>query len=244
MTSPWQFDRTSDAVPSPEQHPGGFAVPVRRLDLSWPAVRGDVVAGVIVLLVCAVVGVAAGAIWHGLAPDLPRVVVGHQAYSTAKTPTEGDIARDGWFAVVGVVAGLLLAGLGFWKGRKYGIGVAVGLGLGGLLGSYVAYKVGAALGPDHFWQAVDKAHPNAAPTEQIAFDEPLRIQAMGVLYLWPMASMIVWAILMAGFGPRDPAPKLLAWPGAGEGGPHGATPAAGESDTSSADDASPKGTGA
>lgn len=220
MTSPWQFDRTSDEAPAPDPYAGYLPVPAaeappRRPTLTWDAVRGDVIAGTVTLAACLLAAVAVGAIWHAVAPDLPRVVVGHNPYSTAKTPDEGEIARDGWFGIIAAATGLLLALLGFWKGRKHGVGVALGLGLGGLLGAYVAYKVGAALGPDQFWEAVDKKHPDAGPTEQIPFDEPLRLQAMGVLYLWPMVSLVVYVVLMASFGPRDPAPKTMPWPAQG-----------------------------
>lgn len=200
MTSPWQFDPSPAAAPSsgpPDDGPASW----------WQAARGDVVAGAIVLGVCLVVGVGAGAVWYAIAPEIPKIIVDHTEYLRPNAQSESEIARDGWFAVVGVVVGLVLAGLAFWRGRRAGIGVAAGLGVGGLLGSYIAYKVGAALGPDTFGSEL------LARDGRIEFDEPLRIQAMGVLYLWPMASLILYLCLTAGFGPRDPAPKpAIAWP--------------------------------
>ncbi|MDI2126212.1 hypothetical protein [Yinghuangia seranimata] len=214
MTSPWQFDQNPAAaaagdpdgpVGGPPQQPG--PAPAGGPAAWWKAGKGDILAGLVVLAVCLVAAVAAGAVWHALAPDMPRVVVNHNVYDTPQTPVEGEVARDGWFAVVGVVTGLLIAAAVFWKGRRHGIGVAVALGLGGLLGSYVAYKVGAALGPDTFGdqlKSLDGRHD---------FDEPLRIQAMGVLYLWPMASLVLYIFLYAAFGPRDAAQKQLGgWP--------------------------------
>ncbi|NUU23783.1 MAG: hypothetical protein HOV68_20115 [Streptomycetaceae bacterium] len=213
MTSPWQFDQTpASATPGPSGGPGlpgypgagaaGDDVP----DSWWQAARGDVAAGGIVLGVCLLVGAAAGAIWFAIAPEIPKVVVDHAEYLRPSAGTESEVARDGWFAVIAVIVGLLLGGLAFWKGRKYGIGVAVGLGVGGLLGSYVAYKVGAALGPDTFGSELVKRDG------RIEFEEPLRIQAKGVLYLWPMASLILFLILNAAFGPRDKSRKQMAWP--------------------------------
>jgi hypothetical protein len=223
MTSPWQFDRpptpagpaaSDGASPSgghgsPEA--GGTDGPAAPGTAGgpgtwWPAARADVVAGGIVLVACLLVGVAAGAIWHAVAPGIPKIIVDHVEYLRPSAGTESEVARDGWFAVIGVIAGLLLAGLAFWKGRKYGVGVAAGLGVGGLLGSYVAYKVGAALGPDTFGADLIKRDG------RIEFDEPLRIQAKGVLYLWPMASLVLFLILNAAFGPRDKPRKQPAWP--------------------------------
>lgn len=197
MTSPWQFDQSPAAAPS-------SGPPDGRTASWWQAARGDVIAGAIVLGVCLVVGAAAGAVWYAIAPGIPKIIVDHTEYLRPNAQSESEIARDGWFAVIGIVVGLVLAGLAFWKGRRLGIGVAVGLGVGGLLGSYLAYKVGAALGPNTFGSELLERDG------RIEFDEPLRIQAMGVIYLWPMTSLILFLCLNAGFGPRDPAPKQAA----------------------------------
>lgn len=202
MTSPWQSGQTPAAPPADRPE----ARPETTVHSWWDLARGDVIAGAVVLGVCLLVGAAAGAVWYAVAPDIPKIVVDHVEYLRPQAPQEAEIARDGWFAVIGVVVGLVLAVLAFWKGRKHGIGTAVGLGLGGLLGSYLAYKVGAALGPDTFGSDLLKRDG------RIEFDEPLRLHAMGVLYLWPMASLVLYLCLFAGFGPRDPAPKHLAWP--------------------------------
>ncbi|WP_436773852.1 hypothetical protein [Yinghuangia sp. YIM S09857] len=209
MTSPWQFDQNaasapSAALPDYPQGPGHAANDLRKT--GWDAARGDVIAGGIVLGICLLVGVAAGAVWFAIAPDIPKIIVDHVEYLRPNAPTEAEIARDGWFALIGSVVGLVLAIVAFWKGRKYSIGVAVGLGVGGMLGSYLAYKVGGALGPDTFGEQLLERDG------RIAFDEPLRIQAKGVLYLWPMASVILFLCLTAGFGPRDRTPKSFPWP--------------------------------
>jgi hypothetical protein len=196
MTSPWQFDQPPAATPSSGPPASSW----------WQAARGDVIAGAIVLAVCLAVGAAAGAVWYAVAPGIPKIIVDHVEYLRPNAQSESEIARDGWFAVIGVVVGLALAGLAFWKGRRHGIGVAVGLGAGGLLGSYLAYKVGAALGPDTFGSELLERDG------RIEFEEPLRIQAMGVIYLWPMASLILFLCLNAGFGPRDPGRKQAVWP--------------------------------
>ncbi|WTW94407.1 hypothetical protein OG216_13850 [Streptomycetaceae bacterium NBC_01309] len=208
MTSPWQFDQNaasapSAALPGYPQGPGHAANDLKKS--GWDAARGDVVAGGVVLGICLLVGAAAGAVWYAIAPDIPKIIVDHVEYLRPSAPPEAEIARDGWFALIGSVVGLVLAILAFWKGRKYSIGVAVGLGVGGLLGSYLAYKVGGALGPDTFGgQLLER-------DGRIEFEEPLRVQAKGVLYLWPMASVILYLCLTAGFGARDRTPKGMPW---------------------------------
>ncbi|MEU8134464.1 hypothetical protein [Streptodolium elevatio] len=212
MTSPWQFDQNSAAAPSAAlpAHPQGPGQSANDSNDSkesgWDAARGDVIAGGIVFGTCLLLGVAAGALWYAIAPDIPKIIVDHLEYLRPSAPPEAEIARDGWFALIGSVVGLVLAILAFWKGRKYGIGVAIGLGAGGMLGSYIAYKVGGALGPDTFGEQL------LARDGRIEFEEPLRIQAKGVLYLWPMASVILFLCLTAGFGPRDRTPKGFPWP--------------------------------
>lgn len=209
MTSPWQFDQNPASAPSPALpgYPDGPAHAAPRVKGSWwDESRGDVIAGGIVFGVCLLVAVAAGAVWYAIAPDIPKIVVDHVEYLRPDAPPEAEIARDGWFALIGATVGLVLGLLAFWKGRKYGVGVAIGLGVGGMLGSYIAYKVGGALGPDTFGEKLLKRDG------RIEFDEPLRIQAKGVLYLWPMASVILFLCLTAGFGPRDRSPKNLGWP--------------------------------
>lgn len=232
MTSPWHSDQNQAPAPAdgpgsagasgtpggperpgaPPEGPGGPGLtygfgpgPAKAPVDWWAKSKGDVIVGAVTAAACLVAAVAVGIIWHAVAPEIPKIIVNHNDYLRPSAQPESEIARDGWFAIIGVIAGLLLAGLAFWRGGKYGIGVAVGLGLGGLLGAYVAYKIGAALGPEYFADHYIKREG------RIEYDEPLRIQAKGVLYLWPMASLILFACLSAGFGPRDPVRKNLRW---------------------------------
>lgn len=106
--------------------------------------------------------------------------------------SETAIAADGWFAVTAVVVGVL-AGLAVaFLARGDRLVALVGLTLAGLLGSLVAWRVGVALGP----ASIDtQAAGLQAGTR---FDGPLRLSALGVLLVWPTASVIVFFAAVAG----------------------------------------------
>ena len=89
------------------------------------------------LRLAVLVGAVLGVIWWRVAP---RVMVEVTADGLALVDPAGKafIAADGWFAVLGALAGLVCGVIGVLRWRCDGIGLAVGEAAGGVLGALVA----------------------------------------------------------------------------------------------------------
>lgn len=162
----------------------------------WRLHREDVIAFVVVVAACLIAGAIVGLVWEHVAPRVPLVATEEGVFQTSPE-TETSIALDGWFAVCGVVAGIVLAPLAFWRYRNQGVATALGLTAGGLLGAWLAFKVGVWLGPDGIIEQVRRVGLGKR------FDQPLELKAKGVMLLWPIASMVIFLGLCAGFAPAD-----------------------------------------
>lgn len=163
-------------------------------------VREAVVTGVAVTLG----GVLLGASWWWLAPHVPLVgesVDGSWIVYRKDTEGEQSIGVDGTFALLALAFGLVSAVLVFLLRRRGGVPLVVALGLGGLLGSLLAWRVGVWLGP-----AEDVVAHAREAGRGVTFSAPLKLGAKGVLLAWPLAALLVHLGLTALFGPRDPEP--------------------------------------
>lgn len=173
--------------------------------MDQPWTRGGTIAGeelrrgLRVLLAVVPVGLLVGLVWLLVAPRTPLQVVGGQVI-LADPEGEAAIAVDGWFAVTAAVAGLACAVATFAVIRRARIGALLGLVVGGLLASVVAWRVGAWLGPDGIRESA-RGLPSGA-----RFDGPLEVSAKGVLLAWPMASVVAYFALVAGLEPPAPRP--------------------------------------
>ncbi|GAB3178211.1 hypothetical protein GCM10027162_28810 [Streptomyces incanus] len=149
-------------------------------------------------------GVLLGVLWWWLAPRVPLVgdVVGDNWVVYLKD-TEGEqaIGVDGTFTLLALGFGAVSALAVFLVRRRGGVPLVVALGVGGLLGSLLAWRLGVWLGPaqDVIAQARDVG-------KGVTFDAPLKLSAKGALLAWPFAGLVVHLGLTALFGPRDPDP--------------------------------------
>lgn len=115
-----------------------------------------------------VLGALAGLVWsHVAAQPPPGGLAGLDPYAPE---AETLIAADGWFAVVGGVAGVVSGVLGWVRRAGHALpqlaALAGRLVVGGVLGSAVAWGVGV-------WTA-----------------SPLTIHATAVLLVWPIAALV------------------------------------------------------
>lgn len=145
-------------------------------------------------------GVALGLLWLWLAPRVPLVSDGKAVY-LKDSEGEQAIGMDGTFVLLGLAVGLVSGLVVFLLRRRGGVGVVVGLAVGGVLGSLVAWRLGIWLGPtqDVVAHAKDVG-------KDVTFDAPLELAAKGALLAWSLAACAVHLALTAAFGPRDPAP--------------------------------------
>ncbi|MEU3478681.1 DUF2567 domain-containing protein [Streptomyces sp. NPDC033754] len=192
LTPPHQppHDPDRPAPPPPPYGPDGD-----------PITAAEVVRGGVVALVSAVTGALLGLLWLWLAP---RVLLISDGKGVFLRDSEGEsaIGADGKFVLLalafGAVAGLVVF---LWR-REGGVPLVLGLALGGILGSLLAWGVGTYFGPERDVVAHAKAvGPN------ITFEAPLELNmAAAAMLAWPLAAMIVHLALTALFGPRDPEP--------------------------------------
>ncbi|WP_062211504.1 ABC transporter permease [Streptomyces sp. NBRC 109706] len=146
-------------------------------------------------------GVLLGALWAWRAPKIPLVLRG-QDVLLANSEGQQAIAADGVFLLlalgVGAVAGLVT----FLLRRRGGVAVVLGLAVGAGIGAWLAWQLGMWLGP------TDDIAGRVAELEQNEiFDAPLDLGARSVLFGLPFGALLVHLLCVAGFGPRDPAPR-------------------------------------
>lgn len=148
------------------------------------------------LVVALLLGLAVGVAWLWVAPEIRLRVSGDSAYLDE---VEGArvFARDGWFAILTGVAGVLTALVGWSRHRVKPVPLMLGLTIAGLVGAVVGWRCGVALGPDSI------ADQRAGLPAGQPLQAPLRVDAIGVFFAWPIASVAtVFVLALVERGPR------------------------------------------
>ncbi|WP_327291604.1 hypothetical protein [Streptomyces sp. NBC_01198] len=194
MTAPLTpHDHSPDLPPYPGSGSGPGKGEVRSR-----AALAELRKGALVALLVTVCGIALGLLWLWLSPRVPLVSDGKAVY-LKDTEGEEAIGGDGTFALIAAGLGVLTAAVVFWRYRRGGIGVVLGLAAGGVLASVVGWRLGVWLGPD-----TDIVKHATAVGPKVVFDAPLELRAKSALVAWSVAAMIVHLVLTSAFGPRDP----------------------------------------
>ncbi|MFA3874429.1 AAA family ATPase [Streptomyces sp. MMCC 100] len=177
-----------------------------------PGMLKEVRQAAVTVVAVALFGALLGVLWWKLAPSVPLVgdVVGGSWVVYLKD-SEGEqaIGVDGTFTLLALAFGALSAVVVFLLRRRGGVPLVVALGVGGLLGSLLAWRLGVWLGPtqDVIAHAKDVG-------KGVTFSAPLKLGAKGVLLAWSFAALVVHLGLTGLFGPRDPEPD--PWPAPGQ----------------------------
>ncbi|MCP3765974.1 MULTISPECIES: AAA family ATPase [Streptomyces] len=179
-----------------------------------PGMRTELREAAVTAVAVTLGGVLLGVLWWWLAPRVPLVGdVAGDSWVVYLKDTEGEqaIGVDGTFALLAPAFGAVSALAVFLVRRRGGVPLVVALGVGGLLGSLLAWRLGVWLGP-----AQDVIARAREVGKGVTFDAPLELNAKGALLAWPFAALAVHLGLTALFGPRDPEP---------DSGPHPCPPA-------------------
>ena len=160
-----------------------FGRPDERSEPAPPPVAHDVRAGVLVVLLTAVMGAPVGMLWAALAPHVPVEVTGTRV-DVVDHYGDAFIAVDGYFFVGVVVAGVVSGLLARRFAAAHGPAVVVGLAAGGLVAADVAARVGAQIGPT----ARELVEAGAVGRQEVA----VRLRSTPALVGWPVASLLTY----------------------------------------------------
>ncbi|MFJ5777282.1 AAA family ATPase [Streptomyces sp. NPDC093094] len=167
-----------------------------------PGMKTELREAAVVVVATAVCGVLLGLLWNWLAPQIPLIgdaADGRWVVYVKDTEGEQAIGVDGTFTLLALAFGAVTALAVFLWRRRGGVPLVVALGVGGLLGSLVAWRLGVWLGP-----ADDVLAHAKEVGKGVTFSAPLKLNAKGALLAWSLGALLVHLGLTALFGPRDP----------------------------------------
>ncbi|MFF4032323.1 AAA family ATPase [Streptomyces sviceus] len=215
--------------PSPHEPPSheawrapgaAYAAPAEpRYGHGGPGMKTELLEGTVIMVAVALAGALLGVLWWWLAPHVPLVgdVDGQGSWVVYLKDTEGEqaVGVDGTLTLLALAFGFVSALAVFLWRRRGGVPLVVGLAVGGVLASLLAWRVGTWLGPTS-----DVIAHAKAVGKGVTFSAPLKLGAKGALLAWSFAGLVVHLGLTALFGPRDPEPAYgAAVPGDGYGTP-------------------------
>ncbi|MFJ9148960.1 AAA family ATPase [Streptomyces sp. NPDC102270] len=206
-----------DAWQTPD---AGYAAPAEvRYGQGGPGMKTELLEGLVIMIAVTLGGALLGVLWWWLAPHVPLVgdVDGQGNWVVYLKDTEGEqaVGVDGTLTLLALAFGFVSALVVFLWRRRGGVPLVVGLAVGGVLGSFLAWRVGMWLGPSS-----DVIAHAKAVGKGVTFSAPLKLGAKGALLAWSLAGLVVHLGLTALFGPRDPEPVYgAAAPGDGYGAP-------------------------
>lgn len=167
------------ARPSPRPEGSGTA----RL---FARVRPAVLAVGAVLLAAPYVGM----LWERISPAPTYVNLGGEVYLNNQDSSEF-IAADGWFLFLGLVLGMVSAGLAYWRWRG-DLLVIVAMSGASVLASLIAREVGEAFGP----APIQQTALTLADGETI--DGSITLASDGILFAWAVGILLTYLSLIGG----------------------------------------------
>jgi len=148
--------------------------------------RPPAIAAALILLAAPYLGM----LWEWIAPAPTYVNLSGEVYLNNQDSSEF-IAADGWFLILGLLAGVLSAVLGYWRWRA-NLAVIVAMGLTAVPAAYIAREVGEAFGPAPIRQTALTLANGATIHGEIT------VGAHGVLFAWAVGVLITYLSLVGG----------------------------------------------
>jgi Protein of unknown function (DUF2567) len=164
-----------------------------------------IVIWIVTVLVIALLGAPLGLLWRVAAPSVPVVKTDAGAVLAQPEP-EQFIAADGWFALLGVGLGGLVA-LAVWFGlRRYrGPAGAIAVTIGMIGAAILAWRLGREVGLAEYQQVA------AAAPSGTNLQKPPDLRSGGVSWLAGVVP-VSWGVLLApAFGAAVIYTALAAW---------------------------------
>lgn len=147
------------------------------------ALRRDVLAGSITVVVTVLLGAPVGLLWAALAPEAEVVVHGTRV-DVVETYGDAFIAADAAYLAVVVVAGTVSGLLAWCLAAAHSPAVVVGLTVGGLAAAWVAAAVGEQVGRT----ALELAGAGVEGPRELA----VRLRSTSAVVGWPLASLAAY----------------------------------------------------
>ncbi|HVQ89955.1 MAG TPA: hypothetical protein VMU51_02865 [Mycobacteriales bacterium] len=156
---------------------------------SWQPTRSEIRAGLLAILLLAVLGAGVAVLWWQVAPRLGFRVVTPGNPEPVAAEQEQFFATDGWYMLLTLLVGILATVLGWRVKALRGPAGLVALTAGSLLGAVITWRGGLLLGP--------------APTEaqlqivgKVVYPA-LRLRATAALMVEPLAVVGTYLLLVA-----------------------------------------------
>lgn len=157
------------------------------------------VAALGVAVLAAAAGVPFGLLWAVLAPAQPLIKV-DGGLSPAVPEPEQFAAGDGWFTLLGLAAGALVALATWWLARRYrGPLIMFALAVGGTAGGVLAWWIGHRIGLADFREALAAAQPGTRldrpPDLRVKEFRPWPPRVRGVLLIEALGAVVTYTLL-------------------------------------------------
>ena len=156
--------------------------------------RSEWVAGAVVATYAVLLGPVAGFVWASLAPKVSIAAL----RAGSSVTFQAQIGADAWFLLVGALAGAVAVLIAVALYGEPGPGVTAGLTVGGLIAAFVADRVGYLNERPSMRHALLGARPTGVVISEIDF----RLRALGVVTVWPIASLALIGLVIAVYASR------------------------------------------
>lgn len=152
-----------------------------------------------------------GMLWERIAPAPTYVNLSGEVYLNNQDSSEF-IAADGWFLILGLLLGVISAGLGYWRWRGNLLVIAAMSGAS-VLASLIAREVGEAFGPP----AIQQTALTLADGETI--EGSITLASDGILFAWAVGILLTYLSLIGGLeratggddDENDPGAPVAGW---------------------------------
>ena len=153
---------------------------------------GELGVGILTALYVTLAGAVAGLIWAAVAPKLSKP----DLLSLSGAMFHPQVGADAWFLLVGGVAGVVCTLAATLTFGEPGPGMVGGLAVGGLAAAFVADRVGYLAELDGSTKMAVATLRSLGYTPDVA-EIDFRIRSLGVLTVWPIASLAAVGLVMA-----------------------------------------------